>query len=84
MTETDPWQDRQMCGTGDLARLLGGSDDSFTGLLLVLMAKADPGNLARIRKGFPREVQVWEMWNAISPAPTPRQLREVLQGDLQA
>ena len=71
MTETGAWQDRQMYDTDALARFLGGSEDSFTGLLLVLMQKADPGNLARIR-------------NAISPAPTPRQLREVLQGDLQA
>jgi hypothetical protein len=83
MTETE-WDDRQMYGTGDLARFLGGSEDSFTGLLLVLMQKADPGNLARIRAGFPREVQAWEIWNAMSPAPTPRRLREALQGDLQA
>jgi hypothetical protein len=83
MTETG-WDDRQMYGTGDLARFLGGSEDSFTGLLIVLMQKADPGNLARIRKGFPGEVQAWEIWNDMSPCPTPRQLREALQGDLRA
>jgi hypothetical protein len=80
MNETDTHEDRQMFGTGDLALFLGGSEDSFTGLLLVLMQKADPGNLARIRAGFPREVQAWETWNLMSPAPTPRQLRETLAG----
>jgi hypothetical protein len=76
MTETD---DRQMYGTGDLARFLGGSEDSFTGLLLVLFQKADPGNLARLKSAFPRVHEAWAMWNAISPAPTPRQLEEALQ-----
>lgn len=80
MTETDAWQDREMWGTGDLAVFLGGSEDSFTGLLLLLMQKADPGDLARIRRGFPREVLAWETWNSMSPVPTFRQLREALGG----
>ena len=78
MTETDLWEDREMYGTGDLALFLGGSEDSFTGKLLFLLQKADPGNVARIRKGFPEVVEAWETWNAMSPAPTPRQLREAL------
>jgi hypothetical protein len=79
MSEIDPWQDKQMYGTGDLARFLGGSEDSFTGLLIVLMQKADPGNLARIRKGFPQQVRAWEPWNAMSPAPTREALDELDQ-----
>lgn len=88
MTETDAWQDRQMWDTDNLAVFLGDSGDSFTGLLLVLMQKADPGNLARLRLAFPREVRAWETWNAMSPCPTYRELREALvdaemrEGDL--
>jgi len=43
--------------TGDLARFLGGDADSFTGLLLELIAKADPPNRGatneRARRGSP-------------------------------
>lgn len=46
----------------DLARALGGSEDSFTGLLLTLIEKADPGNRARLRLAFPRQVAAWEYW----------------------
>ena len=72
------WDDRRMYGTGDLAIFLGGSEDSFTGLLIVLMQKADPGNLARLRLAFPREVKAWETWGAMSPVPTFAELREAL------
>jgi hypothetical protein len=48
----------------DLVLFLGGSPDSFTGLLLHLIAKADPGNRARLRAGFPKHVAAWEMWQA--------------------
>ena len=72
------WDDHQMYGTGDLAIFLGGSEDSFTGLLIVLMQKADPGNLARLKLAFPREYRAWEMWNSTSPVPTFRELRERL------
>ena len=78
MTTITDWDDREMWGTGDLALFLGGSEDSFTGLLLLLMQKADPGNLARIRQGFPEHVRAWETWNSMSPVPTFRQLREAL------
>jgi hypothetical protein len=79
MTETTGWEDRPLFHTADLAQFLGGSEDSFTGLLLVLLQKADPGNVARIRKGFPEIVTAWETWNAHVAAPTPRQLREALK-----
>jgi hypothetical protein len=46
----------------ELALALGGSEDSFTGQLLALIAKADPGNRSRLRKGFPRHVAAWELW----------------------
>ena len=80
MTETPVpgWDDRRMYGTGDLAVFLGGSEDSFTGLLIVLMQKADLGNLARLRLAFPREVLAWQAWNSMSPAPTIAELREAL------
>ena len=81
MTGTDPFEDQPLYGTGDLARFLGGSEDRFTGLLLVLFQKADPGNLSRLKGGFPDVHAAWAMWNAMSPAPTPRQLREALDGD---
>jgi hypothetical protein len=48
----------------ELALALGGSEDSFTGQLLLLIAKADPGNRARLRAGFPRDVAAWELWMA--------------------
>lgn len=78
MTTTDPYDDLQLFGTGDLARFLGGSESSFTGQLLLLLQKADPGNVARIRMGFPEIVAAWETWNAMSPTPTSRQLREAI------
>lgn len=51
----------------DLCLFLGGSTDSFTGLLLVLIAKADPGNRRKLRGDFPREVAAWEEWQAHAP-----------------
>ena len=81
MTETDAWQDREMWGTADLAVFLGGSESSFTGLLLVLITKAQatPENYSRLKSAFPREVRAWETWNSMSPCPTFRELREALQ-----
>jgi hypothetical protein len=58
----------QVVGRWDeLVLFLGGSPDSFTGLLLVLIEKGDPGNRARLRGGFPREVAAWEEWQAHAP-----------------
>jgi hypothetical protein len=51
----------------ELCLFLGGSPDSFTGLLLTLIAKADPGNRARRRDAYPRHVAAWETWQRIAP-----------------
>lgn len=77
---TEAWDDRQIDATWDLAVFLGGSHDSFTGKLLDLVAKADPGNRARLEMAFPRQVAAWKLWQSMSPAPTFRQLREALDG----
>jgi hypothetical protein len=82
MTDAHPagLDDRQMFGTGDLAVFLGGSEDSFTGLLVVLITKAQatPENFSRLELAFPREVAAWKMWQSMSPTPTFRELREAL------
>jgi hypothetical protein len=80
MTETDAWQDRVIWGTGDLALFLGGSESSFTGMLLVLIAKAQatPENSSRLELAFPHVVRAWQTWQSMSPTPTFRQLREAL------
>jgi hypothetical protein len=78
MAETNAWDDRQMWGTGDLAVFLGGSEDSFTGLLMVLIAKADPENRGRLKLAFPRQVAAWELWQSCSPVPTFAQMREMM------
>lgn len=47
----------------DLAVFLGGSADSFTGDLLRLMRKADPGNRVALAAAFPEQhiaLVVWE------------------------
>jgi hypothetical protein len=69
---------------GDLARALGGDQTSFTGDLLRLIAKADPGNRSRLRGAFPRQVLAWELWMATSPPPTAEQLLAVLDSRLLA
>lgn len=51
----------------DLAVFLGGDESSFTGHLLRLIAKADPGNRARLAGSFPREVAAWRIWQAADP-----------------
>ena len=79
MTAPAEWDDRRMATTADLALFLGGSEDSFTGLLLELIQKADPGNLARLRMAFPREVAAWETWQSLSPVPTFREFRDALE-----
>jgi hypothetical protein len=74
---TDP-----MSGTGDLALFLGGGgDQSFVGRLLDLIATAWPNSgerLAALRRGFPREVRVYELWMTMDPTPTADQLRAAL------
>lgn len=51
----------------ELCLFLDGSPTSFTGKLLTLCESADPGNLARLRQGFPRHVAAWEEWRAHAP-----------------
>lgn len=56
------------CGSWEeLCLFLGGSTTSFTGMLLTLIAKADPGNRARLRAEFPRHVAAWETWRVLAP-----------------
>lgn len=70
--------DQVISRTGALAVFLGGSEDSFTGILLYLTSKADPGNRARLRSAFPRQVRAWETWMSTVPAPTAAQLAALL------
>jgi hypothetical protein len=62
----------------ELCLALGGSPDSFTGLLLSLIEKADPGNLARLRAGFPRQVAAWEIWMTDAATLTAGELKAAL------
>ena len=75
------WRDLPMPTLGQLALFLGGSDDSFTGDLLRLMGKADPGNRARLARAFPREDQALRAWMSTEPAPTFGQLEELLAAE---
>lgn len=63
---------------GDLALALGGDQTSFTGQLLGLIAKADPGNRERLRVAFPRIVRGWELWLELAPDLTAEQLQQLL------
>lgn len=62
----------------DLALFLWGSEDSFTGFLLYLIAKADLFNLARLRIAFPETVAAYEAWQRCDPAPTAAELRNAI------
>lgn len=57
-----------------LAVLLGGSGDSFTGRLLELCAHADPGNLAKLRALYPDVVLAWKAWTSFDTPATPAEL----------
>lgn len=70
--------DTKITSYAELALALGGSGDSFTGQLLLLVAKADPGNRARLRRGFPRQVAAWEMWMEAAPHLTAGGLADAL------
>jgi hypothetical protein len=74
------WRDRPMPTLHELTLFLGGSGDSFTGDLLRLMCKGDPGNRARLARAFPLEDQALRAWMATEPAPTFGQLEEQLAG----
>lgn len=69
--------DKPMPTLAELAIFLGGSDDSFTGDLLRLMRKADPGNLARLRAGFNDEYRALRAWEKLE-SPTWDDLRNAL------
>ncbi len=45
-----------------IADLIAGDGDWFTAQLLRLIAKADNENLAKLRLGFPEEVQAFIDW----------------------
>lgn len=76
-----PGSTQPMHGTGDLALCLGGSATSFIGRLLLLVAKADPGDRERLRDGFPRLVRAFELWMSTRPTPTCDELRSLLDAD---
>ena len=40
----------------------GDYPDNFTSLLFTMMQKADLGNLAALKKGFPLEFEAWGAW----------------------
>lgn len=56
-----PW-DQPVTTYDDLARFLGGSGDSFTGDLLRLIQRSDPGNRSRLARVYPGEVLAWCIW----------------------
>lgn len=70
--------DQLVSSTDDLALVLGGAPSSFTGHLLRLYAKADPGNRARLAAVFPYEAIAYETWLVMSPIPTVGQLLALL------
>jgi len=60
---------QELDSLGLLALYLGGSGDSFTGDLLRLTAKADPGNYDRLAAVFPITTRAYALWQSMS-APT--------------
>jgi hypothetical protein len=62
----------------ELCLALGGDATSFTGDLLRLIQKADPGNRARLRAGFPKHVAAWEIWQESSGTLTSGELHAAL------
>lgn len=64
--------------TGLLAMFLDGSGDSFTGDLLALIARADPGNKAKLAQAFPDAVKAYDTWMSCERIPTWAQLREAI------
>ena len=54
--------DRKLSGFADLALFLGGSEDSWTGVFLGLVAKSDPRHRHQLSLAFPVAVRAWEIW----------------------
>lgn len=61
----------------ELCLALGGDETSFTGGLLRLIAKADPGNLHRLSQGFPGHVVAFLTWRAAAPDITAGELADM-------
>jgi hypothetical protein len=62
----------------DLCLALRGDETSFTGDLLRLIAKADPGNRHQLRLAFPRQVAAWEAWHTADPPVMAEALAEIV------
>lgn len=60
---------------GQLCVALGGSEDSFTGMLLTLMNKADPGNRVKLSRAYPREYEALQWWKITDGPKTAGDLR---------
>jgi hypothetical protein len=60
ISDVDPkLSDHDLADVGDaMAR----GESNFTSQLLRLIAKADPGHLARIRRAYPEAVEAYEKW----------------------
>jgi hypothetical protein len=71
--------DTPVTDTGHLAVVLGGSEDSFTGMLLELMHKADPGNRMKLAQAFPLAHIALEIWMALPEPPTFAQMQEIME-----
>lgn len=70
--------DVQVMTTDELALALGGEGSSFTGQLLLLIAKADQSNRPRLALAFPRTFIAWQIWQSTMPAPTVGELLDRL------
>lgn len=66
LTYNDEMAGWPMSHVDSLAVLLGGSADSFTGQLLALMMKADPGNRHRLASAFPWHHVALAVWENLS------------------
>ena len=53
----------------DMERGVAAGNDNFHAELIRLMQKADPGNYARLKTGFPNTAEVFEAWRAGQPIP---------------
>lgn len=58
--------------------MIGGSEGSFTGDLLALIARADQHNLMRLTVAFPHAVVLYMAWQSQPEVPTYAQLAAAL------
>lgn len=73
--------DQVVVTTSHLALFLGGSEDSFTGHLVYLIAKGHPQHDGRVARGYPGPVRAYQVWMAASSQPTAKQLYEAIERD---